>query len=211
MVPKRTALACSEMCLTSWLACLASLLTTGGGQTPGDIPALLPLCFTSPCGSGSSWCRFPAPPLCPITSSLRVCEHRCCAHCVAPIKPMCSCFHGVQSITVSCPLPFRISDLALSPHGPEHRPPPDFLPYSQPLFPTAFRDEAQSSEVRGPRSDSRMEFRTRSSATQPGTNTPYSFFCSRPQTSLCRGMKRAMLRPQKGPSSPRQVGPRGDG
>lgn len=123
MVPKRTALACSEMCLTSWLACLASLLTTGGGQTPGDIPALLPLCFTSPCGSGSSWCRFPAPPLCPTTSSLQVCEHRCSAPCVAPIKSMCSCLHGVQSVTVSRPLPFRISDLALSPHGPEHRPP----------------------------------------------------------------------------------------
>lgn len=138
------------------------------------------LCFTSPCSSGILLVQFACTsPLPHHIFPVPVCECLCCAHHVAPIKPVCSCLHAVQSLAVSHPLPFRSSDLALSPHSPEHP-----LPWLSPILPTplpaVFRDEAQSSQVTDPKSHSRMEFRTRSPDTQTGSNTPYSFFCSGP-------------------------------
>lgn len=60
--------------------------------------------------------------------------------------------------------------------------------------------------VTGPRSDISMGFETRSRDTQPGTNSPDSFFSSGPQTSLCMGHGESHAE-----ASGRHLGPTGDG
>ena len=123
---------------------------------------------------GPSWCRLLVSPPQHVCS-VQACECLCRAHCMSPVKPVCPCL-------VVC----LLSPGATPPWAPSTPLPPP---------PAAFRSPEQA--VTGPRSDISMGFKTRSPDTQPGTNSPDSFFSSGPQTSLCMGgMEKAMLRPR---------------